>query len=164
MGDLPMKDAPLPCKAFDTDGRVLLCSSFSKTLYQLLSRLYRLRIVAEDACAIDRDNFPGRRRCPHRKCFATPLASGRYERHLRRMRLRCARRSAHIREIKEPRFFWHEIEQAAGRLRTGWNCPGGADTYRLYDGVNRVGVVRAGARCCGLAFALPLTELCLDLP
>jgi DNA-binding transcriptional MocR family regulator len=91
-------ERPRPCKAFDTEGRVLLCGSFSKTL----APGYRVGWVA-----------PGRYRervelLKFAQTVATPtlpqlaiarfLQSGGYDRHLRTLRRRLAAQMEQTRE------------------------------------------------------------------
>lgn len=98
-GDLHFgPERPRPCKAFDTDGRVLLCGSFSKTL----APGYRVGWVA-----------PGRYRervelLKFAQTVATPtlpqlaiarfLQGGGYDRHLRTLRRRLASQVERMRE------------------------------------------------------------------
>jgi DNA-binding transcriptional MocR family regulator len=86
-GDLPFSTPrPKVCKAYDRDGRVLLCSSFTKTLapgYRIgwiapgafHERIEYLKFVSTGATA----TLP-------QMCIAEYLASGSYDRHLRKVR------------------------------------------------------------------------------
>jgi len=73
--------------------------------------------------------------------LATYLASGRYERHLRRMRLRCAEQVSRISEDVQAVFpAGTRLSRPQGGFVLWLELPGEADTYRLYDEANRVGV------------------------
>jgi DNA-binding transcriptional MocR family regulator len=141
-GDLPHDGPrPLPCKAFDTDGRVLMCSSFSKTL----APGARIGFIApgryRDKTRAIKQTLSGATAMPAQEMLANYLASGRYERHLRRMRLRCAEQVSRISEEVQAAF---PPGTRLGRPQGGFvlwlELPGEADTYGLYDEANRVGV------------------------
>jgi DNA-binding transcriptional MocR family regulator len=77
---------PRPLKAFDRDGRVLLCGSVSKTL----APGYRVGWIAPGRYQdeIERLKFSQSLACPTLTCMAVAemLSSGGYDRHLRRLR------------------------------------------------------------------------------
>ena len=90
-GDLPHNGPrPLPIKTLDIDGRVLLCSSFSKTLAPGM----RVGFIApgryRDRLRAVKNLMSGASAMLPQEVVADYLASGRYERHLRKLRLRCA--------------------------------------------------------------------------
>jgi DNA-binding transcriptional MocR family regulator len=141
-GDLPLSGPrPLPCKAFDSDGRVLLCSSFSKTL----APGARIGFVE-----------PGRYRDPLRavkfmlsgatsvlpqEMLADYLASGRYERHLRRMRQRCAAQLAQISQQVQQDFpEGTRLSRPQGGFVLWVELPGDVDTHSLHDLASSSGV------------------------
>jgi len=135
LGDLGFTPGPrpLPCKAWDTDGNVLFCSSFSKTVGPGL----RVGWVT-----------PGRyaERIRHLKLltsFTTPtieqlaiarfLASGQYERHLTRARSEYAQRSAQLGNAVATTFpHGTRVTQPAGGTVLWVELPDGYDTMRLY--------------------------------
>ena len=90
-GDLPHEGPrPLPIKAFDTDERVLLCSSFSKTLAPGM----RIGFIApgrhRDRVRAVKNLMSGATAMLPQETLADYLGTGRYERHLRKLRPRCA--------------------------------------------------------------------------
>lgn len=97
-GDLAFEGRPRPIKAFDREGRVLLCGSVSKTLApgyrvgwvsggRFHDRVARLKYTASVASA----TLP-------QMAVAEFLESGGYDKHLRRLRARCAAQSSRVRE------------------------------------------------------------------
>jgi len=141
-GDLPHAGArPLPCKAFDTDGRGLLCSSFSKSL----APGARIGFIApgryRDTARAIKQMLSGATAMPAQEMLAAYLASGRYERHLRRMRQRCAEQVSRISQDVENAFPpGTRLSRPQGGFVLWLELPGEADTYRLYDEANRIGV------------------------
>ncbi len=95
---------PRPLKAFDKDGRVLLCGSVSKTL----APGYRVGWIAAGRYQdeIERLKFSQSLACPTLTCMAVAemLASGGYDRHLRRLRHAVAGQVATYREAVLARF------------------------------------------------------------
>lgn len=95
---------PRPLKAFDRDGRVLLCGSVSKTL----APGYRVGWIAAGRWqdAVERLKFSQSLACPTLPCMAVAemLASGGYDRHLRRLRHAVAGQVATYRDAVLARF------------------------------------------------------------
>ena len=86
-GDLQFDGArPLPCKAFDRDGRVLLCSSFSKSLAPGARLGFIVPGRYRDMLRAAKHMISGATPLLQQEMLADFLQSGRYERHLRRMR------------------------------------------------------------------------------
>ncbi len=86
-GDLPFgNERPKACKAFDRDGLVMLCSSFSKTL----APGYRVGWTAAGRfrTSVERHKFAMSiaNASPTQMAVADYLASGGFDRHLRRLR------------------------------------------------------------------------------
>ena len=141
-GDLPAQGPrPLPCKAFDTDGRVLLCSSFSKTLApgarvgfiepgRYRDRLRAVKFMLSGATAL-----------LSQEMLADYLASGRYERHLKRMRQRCATQVEQVSRLVQDSFpDGTRLTRPQGGFVLWVELPGDADTQALYDIAQRSGV------------------------
>jgi len=95
---------PRPLKAFDRDGRVLLCGSVSKTL----APGYRVGWIAPGRYQddVERLKFSQSLACPTLPGMAVAemLASGGYDRHLRRLRREVAGQVARYREEVLARF------------------------------------------------------------
>jgi len=138
-GDLQFEgERPLPCKAYDRDGRVLLCSSFSKTL----APGSRLGFIV-----------PGRyrdtlRAAKHMVSGATPLLqqemvadfmrSGRYERHLRKLRRTLSQQLRQLSQCVQDSFpDGTRLTQPQGGFVLWVELPGGVDTMELYDAASR---------------------------
>jgi DNA-binding transcriptional MocR family regulator len=141
-GDLPLAGPrPLPCKAFDTDGRVLLCSSFSKTLApgarigfiepgRFREHLRAVKFMLSGATSV----LP-------QEMLADYLASGRYERHLRRLRQRCAVQIAQVSQQVQHAFpEGTRLSRPQGGFVLWVELPGEVDTHSLYELASRSGV------------------------
>jgi DNA-binding transcriptional MocR family regulator len=141
-GDLQLAGPrPLPCKAFDTDGRVLLCSSFSKTLAPgarvgfLEPGRYRERVRAVKFM------LSGATSLLPQEMLADYLASGRYERHLRRLRQRCALQIAQVSERVQDAFpEGTRLSRPQGGFVLWVELPGEIDTQALYETANLSGL------------------------
>jgi DNA-binding transcriptional MocR family regulator len=102
LGFAPVR--PSAAKAYDRLGRVLLCSSFSKTL----SPGYRIGWIAAGRYQpqVERlkAQFNMAPASPSQMAIAEFLANGGYDRHLRALRRVCAARMARVRETAARRF------------------------------------------------------------
>ncbi len=132
---------PLPCKAFDRDDRVLLCSSFSKSLAPGV----RVGFVASgrhhDSLRALKQNLSGATALLPQEMLAEYLASGRYERHLRRLRERCAEQVARVSQCVQDHFpAGTRLSQPQGGYVLWVELPGAVDTMLLYDEASRCGV------------------------
>ena len=88
-GDLQFEGPrPLPCKAFDTQGRVLLCSSFTKVLAPGSRTGFITPGRYRDPLRGAKQMLSGATALAQQEMLADFLASGRYERHLRTLRRR----------------------------------------------------------------------------
>lgn len=141
-GDLPLEGSrPLPCKAFDTDERVLLCSSFSKTL----SPGARIGFIApgryrEQLRAV-KQVLSGATAVLPQEMIADYLASGRYERHLARLRTRCAGQVARLSALVQDHFpAGTRLTRPQGGFVLWVELPGDIDTMEVYDRASRIGV------------------------
>ncbi len=86
-GDLQFEGArPLPCKAFDTDGRVLLCSSFTKGLAPGSRTGFITPGRYGDTLRGAKQMLSGATALAQQEMLADFMATGRYERHLRTLR------------------------------------------------------------------------------
>lgn len=140
-GDLPLEGArPLPCKAFDTDGRVLLCSSYSKTLApgarigflapgRYREQLRAVKLVISGATSV----LP-------QEMLADYLASGRYERHLKKLRARCMEQVTRLSQCVQDHFpSGTRLTRPQGGYVLWVELPGRIDTMALYDEARRIG-------------------------
>lgn len=140
-GDLAFRGGrPVTCKSFDTDGRVLLCSSFSKSL----APGARIGFVA-----------PGRYRdllrvAKHRLSYATALpqqlmlqdylSRGRYPRHLRLLQQRFATQVAQTSLAVQEHFpAGTRLSRPQGGFVLWVELPGSIDTLALHEEANRRG-------------------------
>jgi DNA-binding transcriptional MocR family regulator len=141
-GDLAHDGArPLPCKAFDRDDRVLLCSSFSKSLAPGV----RVGFVASgrhhESLRALKQNLSGATALLPQEMLADYLSSGRYERHLRQLRLRCAEQVARVSQCVQDHFpAGTRLSQPQGGYVLWVELPGAVDTLALYDEASRCGV------------------------
>ncbi len=132
-GDLAYGNRPDTCKSYDTDGRVLLCSSFSKTISPGL----RLGWVApgryyDDVIGLKRTMDIG---SPSLNQIAMSLflKEGGYERHVRRIRQGLQRTVASVRhEILEKFPKGTSVSNPEGGFILWVTLPGGTDTMDLY--------------------------------
>jgi DNA-binding transcriptional MocR family regulator len=134
-GDLQFEGArPVPCKAFDRDGRVLLCSSFSKTL----APGARLGFIApgrfRDTLRGAKHMLSGGTALATQEMLADYLDSGRYERHLRLLRRRLAQQLLTLSGCVQDAFpEGTRLTQPQGGFVLWVELPGAADTMALYD-------------------------------
>lgn len=132
---------PLPCKAFDTDGRVLLCSSFSKSLAPgarigfIAPGRYREPLLAAKLV------MSGATSVLPQEMLADYLASGRYARHLARLRLRCGTQLARLSQCVQEQFpAGTRLTRPQGGFVLWVELPGTIDTMDLYERASRSGV------------------------
>ena len=141
-GDLALDGPrPLPCKAFDTDGRVLLCSSFSKTL----APGARIGFIEpgrhRDTLRAMKHVMSGATSVLTQEMLADYLASGRYERHLKKLRERCARQVTQLSQSVQDHFPpGTRITRPQGGFVLWVELPGAIDTMALYEKATRIGV------------------------
>jgi DNA-binding transcriptional MocR family regulator len=140
-GDLQFEGArPLPCKAYDRDGRVLLCSSFSKTL----APGSRLGFIApgryRDTLRAAKHMVSGATALLQQEMVADFLRSGRYERHLVRMRRALAQQVRQLSQCVQDSFpQGTRLTQPQGGFVLWIELPGAVDTMDLYDAASRQG-------------------------
>ncbi|MDQ2640899.1 MAG: PLP-dependent aminotransferase family protein [Pseudomonadota bacterium] len=141
-GDLPLEGPrPLPCKAFDTDGRVLLCSSFSKTL----APGARIGFIEpgrhRDTLRAMKNVMSGATAVLSQEMLADYLASGRYERHLKKLRERCGRQVTQLSQCVQDHFpEGTRLTRPQGGFVMWVELPGAIDSMALYENAVRVGV------------------------
>jgi DNA-binding transcriptional MocR family regulator len=134
-GDVPFEGPrPLPCKAFDKQGRVLLCSSFSKTL----APGSRLGFVVpgryRDTLRAAKHMASGATALLQQEMLADYLAAGRYERHLRQLRRALAQQARQLSQCVQDAFpAGTRLTQPQGGYVLWVELPGGIDTLALYD-------------------------------
>lgn len=141
-GDLPLEGPrPLPCKAFDTDGRVLLCSSFSKAL----APGARIGFVEpgryRDTLLAMKNVMSGATAMLSQEMLAEFLGSGRYERHLKRLREHCVRQVTQLSQCVQDHFpEGTRLTRPAGGFVLWVELEGSVDTMALYEKAARMGV------------------------
>lgn len=141
-GDLQHDDSrPWPVKAFDRHGRVLLCSSFSKSLSPAL----RLGFVAagryRQAIALQKTISSGATNPVTQRVIAEYLESGAYERHLRTLR-RHYRQQVEAMQAAIGRYFpaATRISQPQGGYVLWVELPEQVDTTALYEKATAAGL------------------------
>lgn len=140
-GDLSLDGTrPVPCKTFDRDGRVLLCSSFSKSLAPgarvgfIAAGRYRESVRAV------KQNLSGATAVLPQEMLAEFLAGNGYERHLRRLRQRCAAQVARVARCVQEHFpEGTRIAQPQGGYVLWVELPRGIDTMALHEEASRSG-------------------------
>lgn len=132
---------PLPCKAFDTDGRVLLCSSFSKSLApgarigfiaggRFSDEIRAAKYIASIATAPLQQEM-----------IAGYLRAGRYERHLLRLRRAFAEQLERMSQLVETTFpEGTRVTRPQGGSVLWVELDREVDTLQLYERARRVGV------------------------
>jgi DNA-binding transcriptional MocR family regulator len=134
-GDLQFEGPrPLPCKAFDTDGRVLLCSSFTKGL----APGSRIGFITpgryRDTLRSAKQMLSGATPLAQQEMLADFLASGRYERHLRTLRRRLQQQLLQLAQCVQDSFpVGTRFTQPLGGFVLWVELPGAVDTQLLYD-------------------------------
>ena len=144
-GDLQHSGArPKPAKAFDTDGTVILCSSFSKTL----SPGARIGWVCGG-------RFTGDLRVTKyitsissplvlQEALAKILETGSYERHVLKLRRACADQTARMADRVTTYFpSGTRLSQPQGGFVLWLELPDEIDTVRLYERARRIGITFA---------------------
>jgi DNA-binding transcriptional MocR family regulator len=141
-GDLSFSDRrPSVAKAFDKNGNVLLCSSFSKTLapgyrvgwiapgrYQ--EQIERGKMLTNVATAM-----------PPQLAIAEFLANGGYDHHLRSIRRVYARMAAQMADVIGRHFpEGTKVTRPKGGFVLWLEMPEGVDSIKLYDLAHRQGI------------------------
>lgn len=125
---------PVPCKAFDRDGRVLLCSSFSKTLAPGARQGFIAPGRYRDTLRGAKHMLSGGTALAPQEMLADFLASGRYERHLRQLRRRLAQQLRELSGCVQDAFpAGTRLTQPQGGFVLWVELPGEVDTMALYD-------------------------------
>jgi DNA-binding transcriptional MocR family regulator len=141
-GDMQHEGArPVPCKSFDRDGRVLLCSSFSKSLAPgarvgfLTSGRYR------DTLRAAKQVQSGANNVLQQEMIAEFLKSGRYERHLRQLRRVLRQNLEQLSQCVQDAFpEGTRLSRPSGGMVLWAELPEDVDTLQLYDEASRIGV------------------------
>jgi DNA-binding transcriptional MocR family regulator len=141
-GDLQFDGArPLPCKAFDRDGRVLLCSSFSKSLAPGARLGYVVPGRYRDTLRAAKHMVSGATPLLQQEMLADFLQSGRYERHLRRMRRVLSQQVMRLSQCVQDAFpEGTRLTQPEGGFVLWVELPAGIDTLALHDEAARLSV------------------------
>jgi len=140
-GDLCFGEArPPPCKAFDRDGRVLLCSSFSKTL----APGARIGFVAagryRETLRAAKQRLSGPTALLQQQMLATYLARGRYPRHLRRLQRQLAVQVEQVSQAVQRHFpAGTRLSRPRGGFVLWVELPGEIDTLALHETANGFG-------------------------
>lgn len=125
---------PLPCKAFDTDGRVLLCSSFTKALAPGSRTGFITPGRFRDTLRGAKQMLSGATALAQQEMLADFLASGRYERHLRTLRRRLQQQLAQLSQCVQDAFpAGTRLTQPQGGFVLWVELPDDVDTTALYD-------------------------------
>src|SRR5690606_22899038 len=141
-GDLALDGSrPKPCKAFDTDGRVLLCSSFSK----MLAPGARVGYIAAGRHAEEvramKQVISGATAMLPQEMLADYLAAGRLARHLSRLRARCAAQLARLSGLVQDHFPpGTRLSRPRGGFVLWAELPGEVDTLALYERARGAGI------------------------
>ncbi|HMA12553.1 MAG TPA: PLP-dependent aminotransferase family protein [Steroidobacteraceae bacterium] len=132
---------PLPCKAFDRDGRVLLCSSFSKSLAPGARLGYIVPGRYRDTLRAAKHMISGATPLLQQEMLADFLRSGRYERHLRRMRRALAQQVMQLSQCVQDAFpEGTRLTQPTGGFVLWVELPAGLDTLALHEEAARLSV------------------------
>lgn len=134
-GDLPFDGVrPAPCKRFDGDGRVILCSSFSKTLAPgaRVGFVAAGRHSGELAAAKYLSSLST---APlQQEMIGHYLRSGHYPRHLARMRRQLAAQVEQMTRVIERHFPpYTRISRPAGGSVLWLELPASVDTLTMYE-------------------------------
>lgn len=134
-GDLQFEGPrPLPCKAFDTDGRVLLCSSFTKALAPGSRTGFVTPGRYRDTLRGAKQMLSGASSLVQQEMLADFLAAGRYERHLRRLRRSLQQQVLQLSQCVQDAFpAGTRITQPQGGFVLWVELAGDVDTQALYD-------------------------------
>jgi DNA-binding transcriptional MocR family regulator len=132
---------PLAAKAFDNDGLVLLCSSFSKTLapgYRIgwiVPGRYQRKVEGLKAL------FNVATASPTQLAVAEFLTNGGYDHHLRTIRRTYARQVRHMRDAVLRHFpAGSNVTQPEGGFILWVELPEQVDSYRLYEEALKRGI------------------------
>jgi DNA-binding transcriptional MocR family regulator len=134
-GDLQFEGPrPVPCKAFDTDGRVLLCSSFSKGL----APGSRIGFITpgryRDTMRGAKQMLSGATALAQQEMLADFMASGRYERHLKTVRRKLQQQVLQLSQCVQDAFpHGTRLTQPQGGFVLWVELPRDVDTMDLYD-------------------------------
>lgn len=141
-GDLQFEGSrPLPCKAFDRDGRVLLCASFSKSLAPGARLGYIVPGRYRDTLRAAKHMTTGATPLLQQEMLADFLQSGRYERHLRRMRRALSQQVMRLSQCVQDAFpEGTRISQPKGGFVLWVELPAGLDTLALHEEAARLRV------------------------
>jgi DNA-binding transcriptional MocR family regulator len=141
-GDLQFDGArPLPCKAFDRDGRVLLCSSFSKSLAPGARLGFIVPGRYRDMLRAAKHMISGATPLLQQEMLADFLQSGRYERHLRRMRRALSQQVMQLSQCVQDAFpEGTRLTQPEGGFVLWVELPSGIDTLALHEDAVRLGL------------------------
>lgn len=138
-GDLHFSpQRPLPMKAFDTDGQVMLCSSFSKTL----APGARIGWIAAgrwtDPVQLGKRILSHTTPSLQQRTLAEYLEKHRYERHLVRLRTRCATQVERFSEAIERHFpAGTALSRPGGGFVLWVQMPLAVDSEQLFDAARR---------------------------
>jgi DNA-binding transcriptional MocR family regulator len=125
---------PLPCRSFDREGRVLLCSSFSKTLAPGSRLGFIVPGRYRDTLRAAKHMASGATPLLQQEMLADYLASGRYERHLRQLRRALAQQVTQLSQCVQDAFpEGTRLTQPKGGYVLWVELPGDIDTMALYD-------------------------------
>lgn len=132
---------PVSTKAFDENGLVLYCSSFSKTLApgyrvgwiapgRFREKVVQLKLLLNIATA-----------APTQFAIAEFLTNGGYDHHLRKIRRVYARQTALVREALLRHFpVGTRVNRPEGGYILWVELPDGSDAFKLYEGALREGI------------------------
>ncbi|NVN99554.1 MAG: PLP-dependent aminotransferase family protein [Geobacteraceae bacterium] len=144
-GDLAYSSSrPVSTKAFDENGLVLYCSSFSKTLApgyrvgwiapgRFREKVLRLKMLLNIATT-----------SPTQLAIAEFLTNGGYDHHLRKIRRIYARQTALVRDMVLHHFpLGTQVSRPEGGYILWVELPEGYDAFKLYEAALRVGIAIA---------------------
>jgi DNA-binding transcriptional MocR family regulator len=140
-GDLSFNGArPVPCKAFDRDGRVLLCSSYTKTL----APGARVGFVApgrfRDTLRAAKHRLSGATSVLQQAMLHDYLARGRHPRLLRRLQQRFSAQVEEMSRAVQQHFpSGTRLSRPQGGFVLWIELPGDTDTLALHEEANRRG-------------------------
>ena len=131
---------PLPCKSFDREGRVLLCSSFSKTL----APGARIGLVApgrlRDTLRAAKQRLSGATPVLQQHMLEDYLVRGRYARHLRRLQQQFAAQVEAVSHCVQEHFpEGTKLSRPQGGFMLWVELASGVDTLALHQDANARG-------------------------
>ncbi|MBJ6724594.1 aminotransferase-like domain-containing protein [Geomesophilobacter sediminis] len=144
-GDLPLGPSrPTVAKAYDPDGRVLLCSSFSKTI----APGYRVGWIAPGRYRAEVERLKAvtslTNAVPPQLAIAEFLANGGYEAHLRRLRRIYGRQLALITQAVSEQFpAGTRVSRPEGGFVLWVEMPESVDSVQLYEMARERGITFA---------------------